>query len=297
LGGAGGLGGGGSGTNSTLKAGDGLNNTGGGGGGAGYNTTSTARLGGTGGSGIVVVRYASTSAAAEGGTITSFTGNGSNGETGVVYQVHSFTTVGANQTFAVNNLSAALTGNIAGSDNLTLAADMGKITLAGQNTLSSNTTITGGTVEITGTLGHTSAAGATPAVGSFAGTIANAGKLIINSAATQTLGGAISGAGTFEQKGSGLTILEANNSYSGVTTVSGGVLQIGAGGGTGTTGTLGTANVVVDGAELVFNRSNDMTVNNAIRQHPTDWIGQDHFDRHQHLRRYHDHQCGYVAGG
>lgn len=59
VGGLGGLGGGGRGTNTTAKADDGAANTGGGGGGAGYDSTSTARLGGTGGSGIVIVRYRS----------------------------------------------------------------------------------------------------------------------------------------------------------------------------------------------------------------------------------------------
>lgn len=55
--GRGGLGGGGNGTRTTSKAEDGQANTGGGGGGAGYDTSSTSRLGGTGGSGIVVIRY------------------------------------------------------------------------------------------------------------------------------------------------------------------------------------------------------------------------------------------------
>ncbi len=56
-GGAGGLGGGGAGSRGTTKAIDGLPNTGGGGGGAGYHGTGTGRIGGHGGSGIVVVRY------------------------------------------------------------------------------------------------------------------------------------------------------------------------------------------------------------------------------------------------
>lgn len=52
-----GLGGGGTGTSTSVKAGDGQPNTGGGGGGAGYNGPNTARIGGSGGSGIVIVRY------------------------------------------------------------------------------------------------------------------------------------------------------------------------------------------------------------------------------------------------
>lgn len=55
--GLGGQGGGGNGTTISSKAGDGLANTGSGGGGTGYNGASTARLGGSGGSGIVVITW------------------------------------------------------------------------------------------------------------------------------------------------------------------------------------------------------------------------------------------------
>lgn len=56
-GGLGGIGGGGDGTDTTRKAQDGSPHTGGGGGGAGYNASSNSRLGGKGGSGIVIIRY------------------------------------------------------------------------------------------------------------------------------------------------------------------------------------------------------------------------------------------------
>lgn len=49
--------------------------------------------------GTVIIRYASSSALATGGTITSYTGNGTNGTNGVVYQVHKFTADGS---FAFN---------------------------------------------------------------------------------------------------------------------------------------------------------------------------------------------------
>ena len=54
--------------------------------------------------------------------------------------------------------------------------------------------------------------------------------------------------------------LTANNGYSGTTTISAGVLQIGEG---GTTGSLGTGAVTNNGT-LTFNRSDDVSVANLI---------------------------------
>jgi hypothetical protein len=92
----GGLGGGGlGGVNvSPYTGGNGTANTGGGGGGGGAKQSASGS-GGAGGSGIVIIRYASPTPLATGGTITSYTGNGTNGTNGVVYQVHSFTTTGS----------------------------------------------------------------------------------------------------------------------------------------------------------------------------------------------------------
>ena len=55
--GTGGLGGGSDGTITTTKAQDGTAHTGGGGGGGGYNADTSAQIGGSGGSGVVLVRY------------------------------------------------------------------------------------------------------------------------------------------------------------------------------------------------------------------------------------------------
>ncbi|HEV2970905.1 MAG TPA: autotransporter-associated beta strand repeat-containing protein [Pirellulales bacterium] len=89
---------------------------------------------------------------------------------------------------------------------------------------------------------------------------------LINPQATSilTLSGAITD-GTASNgitiNGAGTVVLTGANAYSGVTTISAGTLQIDNG---GTTGTLGTGNVV-DNAALVFNRSDTTyTVPNAI---------------------------------
>jgi autotransporter-associated beta strand protein len=60
--------------------------------------------------------------------------------------------------------------------------------------------------------------------------------------------------------GAGTTMLTGTNIHSGTTTINGGILQVGDG---GTTGSVGTGSVV-NNAALVFNRSNDLTVNQVI---------------------------------
>jgi autotransporter-associated beta strand protein len=132
--------------------------------------------------------------------------------------------------------------------------------------------------------------GLTNNVMAFTGNIATAQNLKITQVATTggnglTLSGAITTASgtektvTFDNVGAvlysgvasglnialaktntGTTTLTGNNSYSGTTTISNGVLQVGNG---GTTGTLGSG-AVTDNASLVFNRSDTLSVANAI---------------------------------
>ncbi|WP_395746032.1 autotransporter-associated beta strand repeat-containing protein [Prosthecobacter sp.] len=68
------------------------------------------------------------------------------------------------------------------------------------------------------------------------------------------------GATALIKSGAGKWLLTGTNSYSGTTTISAGVLQIGNG---GTTGTLGTGGVT-NNASLVINRSDAVTVGNVI---------------------------------
>ena len=91
------------------------------------------------------------------------------------------------------------------------------------------------------------------------GDVANNGTLAFNRNDTSTFAGMISGTGSVRQDGTGTTVLTAANSYSGGTTISAGVLQLGNG---GTTGSI--QGDIVNNSVLAFNRSDILTVPSAI---------------------------------
>lgn len=135
---------------------------------------------------------------------------------------------------------------INGGAGLTKSAGAGTNTLIleGTNTYTGNTVVSSGTLQLgsglaTGSMATTSpitvAAGATFAV--------NQSDIVTQG--TEFSSAVITGAGGFAQTGSGTTILNNTNSYTGTTTVSGGTLQVG----DGTSGSLtGSGNVNVTGA-------------------------------------------------
>lgn len=74
--------------------------------------------------------------------------------------------------------------------------------------------------------------------GSLAGNIANNSVLVINRSGALTLGGVISGTGTFAQNGNVTTTLSGANTYTGATTLNGGTLLV--------TGAIGGSAVTVN---------------------------------------------------
>lgn len=117
----------------------------------------------------------------------------------------------------------------------------GTTVLTADNYYWGGTTITAGTLQI----------GDGGVSGGIAGDVVNNGALSFNRSDTLTFDGAISGTGRVSQDGFGTTVLTADNSYSGGTTITTGTLQIGNGGASGTLG----SGPVVDDSVLAINRS------------------------------------------
>lgn len=164
--------------------------------------------------------------------------------------------------------SGSIVGNV--TDNGTLAFDRtDSVTFAGAisgtgalNQIGSGTTIltadntyTGGTTISAGTL----QLGNGGTTGSIVGNVTDNGALAFDHSDNVTFAGTISGSGALNQIGSGTTILTGNNTYSGVTTISAGVLQLGNG---GTTGSI--AGPVVDNTSLVVDNSSTVALPGVI---------------------------------
>ncbi len=92
-----------------------------------------------------------------------------------------------------------------------------------------------------------------------AAAITNNASFVVDKAGT-LLDNTIGGSGNLIKEGAGLLILRGANFYTGKTIINSGTLQVGA----GTFGQLGGTDEVINNAALVFNRSDAMTVNNAI---------------------------------
>lgn len=128
---------------------------------------------------------------------------------------------------------------VEGPGSLGKAGD-GTLVLVNDNTYTGGTVISAGTLQIGngGTTGHIN------------GDIVNNATLVINRSDTKLTPGVISGTGQLIQAGTGTTVLQANNTYTGGTIISAGTLQIGDGGTTGHV--IGD---ILNNSILVINRS------------------------------------------
>jgi len=168
--------------------------------------------------------------------------------------------------------SDTISGTISGLGSLTKVGS-GTLTLSASNSYAGTTTFSGGVLSLNnasalagggnltfsgGTLQYTANNTA-----DYASRIVSSGSAIsidTNSRSVTWTGGlASSNSGGLTKLGSGTLILAANNSYTGLTTISAGSLQIGNG---GTTGSVGGN--IANNAALVFNRSNDLVQSGSI---------------------------------
>jgi autotransporter-associated beta strand protein len=137
-------------------------------------------------------------------------------------------------------------------------AGTGTLTLTGNsNAFAGTTTVHDSRNLAIGTGGSLGAAGSSLVLSN-----ASANVAFTNTSGTSTIGSTISGSGSLSKSGAGTGVITADNSYSGATTVSGGTLQVG---NAGSTGTLGSGNVTLsNNANLHVLRAADTTLSNTI---------------------------------
>jgi autotransporter-associated beta strand protein len=180
--------------------------------------------------------------------------------------------------FDVTSGTLGVAGAVSGTGALTKLGS-GTLTLSASNSYGGGTTLNAGTLLLGGSnsLGSSSGAltvnggtldlgGATMSVGTLSGTggtiALGGGGLTTTMTSNQTFSGAIGGTGGFTKGGGSVLTLAGQSTYTGLTTVSEGTLQIGSG---GTAGLLGSGTVALASTgNIVFNRSDALTVNNTF---------------------------------
>ena len=168
-----------------------------------------------------------------GGTLTvgggglSFGNGGATGTAGATRIVTSASTANVTFNSITNNTYSGIMSGTGGL--IKLATNT--LTITGANTYSGGTTINAGALQL----------GDGGALGS--GAVSNAAVLAVTNSGALTLGNSITGVGSLTKSGAGTVTLSGINTYSGPTTVNGGALMGGTGG-----GCLNSAVSVADGA-------------------------------------------------
>jgi autotransporter-associated beta strand protein len=148
----------------------------------------------------------------------------------------------------LTNATGVFSGAIQGSGGLVVEA--------GTQTLTGTSSYAGGTVIDAGAtlqFGNRSAGGA------VAGDILDNGTLAFDRSDVSVFSGAISGSGAVIHSGTGTTILTAENTYTGGTTIAAGTMQVGGG---GTSGSI--VGDVTDNGILAFGRSDSLVFDAVI---------------------------------
>jgi autotransporter-associated beta strand protein len=158
---------------------------------------------------------------AAGGTLV-FRNTSAAGNATIINNSHGFTrffntSTAGNAAITTNSGGFTLFSNASTGGSL-VKVGSGTLVLSGTNTYTGGTTISAGTLQL----------GSGGASGSIPGNVVDNGVFAINRSDALTFGGVISGTGSFQQLGTGTTILTTANSYSGGTTISAGVLNVSA---------------------------------------------------------------------
>jgi YVTN family beta-propeller protein/autotransporter-associated beta strand protein len=174
-----------------------------------------------------------------------------------------------------NGNNATLSGPISGPGGLTKIG-AGTLMLSGSSTYIGATSVNAGTLEagavnaFSPLSAFTIASGATLDLANFnqtIGSLAGAGSVTLGSAVlttgndntSTTFSGTISGTGGLTKIGAGTLVLTGNNTYSGLTTITAGTLQLGDGGTNGSI--LGN---VLNNASFAVNRADTFTFGSVI---------------------------------
>jgi autotransporter-associated beta strand protein len=154
-----------------------------------------------------------------------------------------------NGTLAFDESGTINVGSAIGGTGSLTQIGTGTTVLTGANTYLGTTTIGAGTLQIGngGSVGH--------------GAVTDNGTLAFNTTSGILFANDIGGTGALNQLGTGTTVLTGNASYTGLTTISAGVLQVGNG---GTAGALTGTSGVTDNATLAFDSSNAVTFSAPI---------------------------------
>lgn len=163
-----------------------------------------------------------------------------------------------NGRLVLNQFHGGVLGDISGTGGIEVTGQS-LAGLGGVNTYSGTTTIDQGSTLLSfNGIGF-------PSQGRVLGTgaVVNNGELSLQYTGTVVIDNQISGVGKLSASDAGHVTLTANNTYSGGTQIiGGGTLEVGNG---GTTGSVGTGAVFTSpGATLIFNRSNDFSVDGVI---------------------------------